>query len=101
MSDTDGYALITYNTSTSGFCRIESDYMKPINPDFTNESFRIPDGIDAVTVIQNKGKYFFFNKKKDIVFKNHMLRILNLFIWSVVSFLFQYHFNISLSIYIH
>ncbi|XP_067210013.1 major royal jelly protein 1-like [Linepithema humile] len=60
MGDTEGYALITYNISTSGFCRIESDFMKPTNPGFiTNKFSSEPDGIDGITVVRNKGKFSF------------------------------------------
>ncbi|KYQ48173.1 Major royal jelly protein 1 [Trachymyrmex zeteki] len=46
FSDFTRYGLVTYNRH-SGFCRIESDFMKPTHPYFTieNESFYLEDGI--------------------------------------------------------
>ncbi|KYN19143.1 Major royal jelly protein 1 [Trachymyrmex cornetzi] len=46
MADVIGSGLVIYN-KYSGFCRIESDFMKSTHPNFTieNESFYLEDGI--------------------------------------------------------
>ncbi|KYN02082.1 Major royal jelly protein 1 [Cyphomyrmex costatus] len=46
IADITGYGLVIYNRYL-GFCRIESDFMKPTHPNFTieNESFYFEDGI--------------------------------------------------------
>lgn len=60
MADISGFGLAVYNKN-SGFCRIESNYMKPTNDNFTieNQSFSLDDGILGLTII-NKSKYSFF-----------------------------------------
>lgn len=61
MADILGFGLVTYDNKDSSFCRIESNYMKPTNPDFIiqNQSFSLDDGILGLTMI-NKCKYLFF-----------------------------------------
>lgn len=58
---TEDCVLITYNTSTSKFCRIKSDFMKPTNPGYTTaiKFFLMQDGIFGIIAVQNKDKYFF------------------------------------------
>ncbi|XP_018313752.1 LOW QUALITY PROTEIN: major royal jelly protein 1-like [Mycetomoellerius zeteki] len=58
MADVAGYGLVTYNRH-SGFCRIESDFMKPTHPYFTieNESFYLEDGILGLTTINKNLLY--------------------------------------------
>lgn len=57
MSDTDGFGMVVYNTSTSKFIRIESDSMKPTGHGYTvgNQFYPLEDGIFSMTVVQNKG----------------------------------------------
>lgn len=56
MADIEGDGLVIYN---GDFCRIESTFMKPTDPNFTiqNQSFSLPqDGILGLTII-HKGKH--------------------------------------------
>jgi len=64
MADVEGFGLVIYNKK-SGFCRIESNYMKPTNPNFTieNQSFNLADGPLGLTMIDTS-KHLFFNVKK-------------------------------------
>lgn len=61
MADIVGFGLVIYDNRTSNFCRIESTYMKPTNPDFNieNQDFTLDDGILGLTII-DKCKYLFF-----------------------------------------
>lgn len=65
MGDVVGVGLIVYNARTSRLCRVESDFMKPTQPDFeiANHHYRLGDIIYGVTII-GTGKYFISNKKK-------------------------------------
>lgn len=68
MADIKGFGLIMYDNRNSDFCRIESDYMKPTNPNFTvnNESFYLEDGILGLAIINNC-KYLFFLNMEQII----------------------------------
>jgi len=60
MADIEGFGLAIYNKN-SGFCRIESNYMKPTNPYFTieNKSFILADGPLGLTIIDTSKHLFF------------------------------------------
>lgn len=61
MADVEGYGLAIYKgvirrcskSDPQQFCRIESKFMKPTDPNFTieNQSFRLEDGILGLTII--------------------------------------------------
>ncbi|KYN38563.1 Major royal jelly protein 1, partial [Trachymyrmex septentrionalis] len=58
MADIEGYGLAIYNDNF-GFCRIESNYMKPTDANFTieNQSFYLEDGILGLTIIYKQLYY--------------------------------------------
>ncbi|KAG5332390.1 MRJP2 protein, partial [Acromyrmex heyeri] len=58
MADVEGYGLAIYNENF-GFCRIESNYMKPTDANFTieNQSFYLEDGILGLTIIYKQLYY--------------------------------------------
>ncbi|XP_018313754.1 major royal jelly protein 3 [Mycetomoellerius zeteki] len=58
MADVEGYGLAIYNENI-GFCRIESNYMKPTDANFTieNQSFYLEDGILGLTIIYEQLYY--------------------------------------------
>ncbi|XP_011706116.1 PREDICTED: major royal jelly protein 1-like, partial [Wasmannia auropunctata] len=53
MADVGGAGLIIHNGRTSKLCRVESDYMKPTEPDFVlaNKRYRFGDTIYGLTLI--------------------------------------------------
>ncbi|XP_011684683.1 PREDICTED: major royal jelly protein 1-like [Wasmannia auropunctata] len=53
MADVEGAGLIVHNGRTSKLCRVESDYMKPTEPDFVlaNKRYSFGDTIYGLTLI--------------------------------------------------
>nr|XP_012227177.1 PREDICTED: uncharacterized protein LOC105675014 isoform X2 [Linepithema humile] len=60
MADTDGFGMAIYNASTSKFCRIDSDSMKPTGIGYYvgNQFYPLEDGITSTAVVQNKDLYY-------------------------------------------
>ncbi|XP_011698378.1 PREDICTED: major royal jelly protein 3-like [Wasmannia auropunctata] len=59
ITDTAGYGLVVYNSNTSKFCRIETEFMKPNRKTFTieNISFNLTDGIHHLAIV-HKDLYY-------------------------------------------
>ncbi|KAG5335505.1 MRJP5 protein, partial [Acromyrmex charruanus] len=63
ITDTEGSGLVVYESSTKRMCRVESDYMKPVDTFFSvaKQNFTHEGGIFSITVV-NDGKYMLFIK---------------------------------------
>ncbi|XP_018313753.1 major royal jelly protein 1 [Mycetomoellerius zeteki] len=75
MSDVIGFGLVIYNRYL-GFCRIESDFMKPTHPNFTieNESFYLEDGILGLATIHENLFYAPLAGNRIFKMNKHTLR---------------------------
>lgn len=97
MADIEGFGLAIYNEN-SGFCRIESDFMKPTDPNFTivGQSFYLEDGILGLTII-NKGKFLIQRKLFRSLYKFIALYVVcKKFKPTVKLILESYHFHFLL-----
>ncbi|XP_036145852.1 major royal jelly protein 2 isoform X2 [Monomorium pharaonis] len=56
MADINGFGIAIYNENSGKFCRIESTYMKPTNPNFNiaGQSFYLNDGPIGLAMINEK-----------------------------------------------
>ncbi|XP_018346756.1 PREDICTED: major royal jelly protein 3-like [Trachymyrmex septentrionalis] len=59
MTDTEGSGLVVYESSTKRMCRVESDYMKPVNTFFSvaKQNFTHEGGIFSITIVNDELYY--------------------------------------------
>jgi len=87
MADTDGFGMVIYNASTSKFCRIDSDTMKPTGLGYFvgSQFYPLQDGISFMTIVQNKGispdKRYFLSDL-NYCFYSHIFFIVITFMYS-------------------